>query len=542
MLSALELENFRSFGTRTRIPMAPITLVLGENSAGKSSILHALTVLKQSLDSRSGDAPLLPRATDGIADFGTFTDLLYDHDSRRTLHIGLEAIGPFDNFGPTRPLIRQLRLDRILVDLAFAKEAHDSETRFSSFGLYAGHERELLARFETSPSSDPQEHSFPFHLEPSLFSRLVAPYRFRRSPSVFSSPARCTAVTEWKQLWEVIHRSWSERRSEIAELLDHPPDWSRLHQFRSQDESPLSSLEDTRAFYSADFTPDQLRQRLTQWCSATQVWCTGFIPHSSGLSALHLLPELSPADALIQMGRLPLLDLGWFTDTASTALEDTILRLFPLGPWRRPPERHYIFSGTSPRDVGYSGAQFPVLLYRTPKLLDRANEWMNRLQVGHELTITPLGHDDSGLFELRLVDKRRARDVDVALTDVGFGVSQILPFVVQCLVASGRLISIEQPEVHVHPRLQAELGELIASCISEPYNHQFLVETHSEHLVLRFQKLVRNKLIRPQDVSVVFVSRTKHGSAVKHLQLDDDGDFMDEWPGGFFPERLRELR
>ena len=69
-----------------------------------------------------------------------------------------------------------------------------------------------------------------------------------------------------------------------------------------------------------------------------------------------------------------------------------------------------------------------------------------------------------------------------------------------------------------------------------------LIETHSEHLVLRIQKLVREDKLRPEDVAVLFVSRGAEGSTIKRLALDEDGDFVDEWPGGFFPERLRELR
>ena len=148
----------------------------------------------------------------------------------------------------------------------------------------------------------------------------------------------------------------------------------------------------------------------------------------------------------------------------------------------------------------------------------------------------------SDLFSLRLVDKRRGTPVNVALTDVGFGLSQILPFVVQCLASQNRIISIEQPEVHIHPRLQAELGDLIAAAIRRPYGHQFLIETHSEHLVLRMQKLVRNKVLSPNEISIIYVMRGENGSRIKRLRLNDDGRLVDDWPGGFFPERLKELR
>src|SRR5262249_16070077 len=136
----------------------------------------------------------------------------------------------------------------------------------------------------------------------------------------------------------------------------------------------------------------------------------------------------------------------------------------------------------------------------------------------------------------------RSKEIDVALSDVGFGISQILPFLVQSLASNRQIISIEQPEVHIHPKLQADLGDLLAETIAEPYSHQFLIETHSEHLILRLQKLVRAGTLKPDDVSVIFVSRGAEGSRAHRLRLDEQGRLMDEWPGGFFAERLRELR
>ena len=147
---------------------------------------------------------------------------------------------------------------------------------------------------------------------------------------------------------------------------------------------------------------------------------------------------------------------------------------------------------------------------------------------------------------MRLIDTRRKErvneeHVNVALPDVGFGISQLLPFIVQSLVPTNQIISIEQPEVHVHPKLQADLGDLLAETIKESSRKRFIIETHSEHLILRLQRLIRNKLLEPEDVSVIYVSRRPEGAKAERLHLDEDGDFIDDWPNGFFPERLREL-
>jgi predicted ATPase len=145
------------------------------------------------------------------------------------------------------------------------------------------------------------------------------------------------------------------------------------------------------------------------------------------------------------------------------------------------------------------------------------------------------------LFELRLVDTQRSGSEDVSLTDVGFGLSQLLPFIVQSLAKTDQIITIEQPEVHIHPKLQADLGDLVLESNRSQNNNQFLIETHSEHLILRFQRLIRGKRLKPNEISVLYVARGEQGSTVAQIRFGDDGSFIDTWPGGFFPERIREL-
>ena len=227
---------------------------------------------------------------------------------------------------------------------------------------------------------------------------------------------------------------------------------------------------------------------------------------------------------------------------ASNNFTEVLNSLFPMGPFREPPKRVYTFSGTRPDNVGYDGNLMPDFLRANKGAVKEANKWLKRLEVGYELKVEDIGGRESDLFSLRMVDTTRSKkDISHSLSDVGFGLSQSLPFLVQALTDENRIISIEQPEVHIHPRLQADLGDLVAATIEKPYGHQFLIETHSEHLVLRMQKLIRDGKLRPEQVSVIYVSRGPKGSTAERLMLDKNGDFIDDWPKGFFTERLREL-
>lgn len=153
-------------------------------------------------------------------------------------------------------------------------------------------------------------------------------------------------------------------------------------------------------------------------------------------------------------------------------------------------------------------------------------------------------------IELLLRDERNK--TNVFPSDVGVGIAQVIPVVVGALASDEecRLFAVEQPELHVHPAVQVALGDVFINGMQDS-NRTMLIETHSEHLMLRLLKRVRessessdessNKL-KPDDLSVVCVwldqnNEVKFGSQ----DITSDGDFDFDWPEGFFPERLEEL-
>jgi predicted ATPase len=144
--------------------------------------------------------------------------------------------------------------------------------------------------------------------------------------------------------------------------------------------------------------------------------------------------------------------------------------------------------------------------------------------------------------------------IQLSHCDLGFGLTQALPVLVNAAALSNRIIAVEQPELHLHPAQQSELGDVfIESALGERKN-TFLLETHSEHLILRVMRRMRETAngtlkkglpgVRPQDVAVVFVEARKQGektgSFVRVLELDEEGQLLDPWPGGFFEEGFRE--
>ena len=546
MLKALELENFKAFGKRTRIEFAPITLIFGENSAGKSSILQALNLLKQTRESRENGALLLPRAENGLVDLGSFQELLFDHDLERDLSIRLD-------FKPDAIMNRRISDpgDELYdadayqgMEIQFTRRSEKEEIHLKSLSLFRSDAKGKAATFEpTTITKD----------ELRTIVRDSVRFMRERRPAKLSElrVAKCAWLTENQDLWNHnfnIARDKSEKIVKgLRELKREIASSSRQrHLFEEQGDEigkRLDEIDNAIIFYESDFTLSSFVDRMRPWELESVIALDGFAPlpvrpRSQGLPELEMLRGVASRILVRSIA----VDVSWMAIDAGRTLDYVLESLYPMGPYRRPPERWYIFTGTSPQDVGYRGDLLPDLLFRRPELVDETNDWLDRLQIGYHIKVQPVGLRSRDLFEVRLIDTRRSKMLDVALSDVGFGISQILPFVVQSLAGEGQIITIEQPEVHIHPRLQADLGDLIAAAISRPRNHRFIIETHSEHLVLRMQRLVREQKIRPEDVSIIYVSRSKQGSSAERLRLDDDGDFVDEWPGGFFPERLNELR
>lgn len=518
MLHAIELENFKAFGKRARIPFAPITLIFGENSAGKSTVLQALNLLKQTLENPEAGALSFQQPDNDIVDLGSFPELLFDHDLKRTLSIRVEIVidaldvdYQWQSDMPVRP---PMHISKELgIELGFRRPSLEEEVLLDQIGIYDGKSSKCIAKFEPLYQSENISMKFPD------YSHSLSPI----------TVARCIWLTQEPEYWEPRFKYDKERTDVILQLLKY-----RVQNLLKDDserdphflDDSLDALNDFIEFLSSDFDLETYISKMHKEEMNCDIGLLGFFP-------------ILPLGEITLDGGTSALNISGLI--MGEALKHTLQKLFPMGPLRKPPKRLYTFRGTNPQHVGYQGDLLPDFLLRHPERVEETNKWLKQLDIGYKLEIKSTGAFSGDLFEVRLMDTRRKEPVSVAFADVGYGISQLLPFIVQSLISDKRIISIEQPEVHVHPRLQADLGDLLVAAIKKDHPNQFIIETHSEHLILRLQRLVRKREIKPEEVSVIYVSRRPEGAKAERLHLDEDGDFIDEWPNGFFTERLREL-
>lgn len=157
--------------------------------------------------------------------------------------------------------------------------------------------------------------------------------------------------------------------------------------------------------------------------------------------------------------------------------------------------------------------------------------------------------DVERFFDLYLIDTRS--DTIVSHRDVGVGISQIIPILATAMSLKGKTVAIEEPESHLHPKAQAELADVfIESALSGENSNTFIIETHSETLLLRVLRRIResssrNSSTRPKvtenDVSFIYIDPTKTGSKITKVRIDKYGRILDNLPDGFFEEGFEEL-
>ena len=224
--------------------------------------------------------------------------------------------------------------------------------------------------------------------------------------------------------------------------------------------------------------------------------------------------------------------------------------LHASAPIRAVPKRTYDPSRPTPDPQGdYVPTYLASMQFRDEErwteLRERVEQYGRKSGLFDELTIKQFGSYEGSPFQLevRQFGKRR-KGAKRNLIDVGYGVSQALPMLVELFRPDGAsMLLLQQPEVHLHPRAQAELGSLFCATVSS--GHQLIVETHSDYILDRILLDIRDKRtdLKPDDVSILYFERDDLDVSIHSLRIDDEGEVIDE-PDGyrrFFRDELKRV-
>ena len=230
--------------------------------------------------------------------------------------------------------------------------------------------------------------------------------------------------------------------------------------------------------------------------------------------------------------------------------------IYYLGPLRTKADRLYTWSGIMPESVGFAGENTVAAILaardrrislgyrkRTKPLEEIISSKLKEMGLIEDFKINPISEQRQE-YEVKVLTKGSTGWVD--LPDVGFGISQVLPVLVQCFYAPpGSIIIIEQPEIHLHPSAQSTLADVVIDVINskengDDRNIQLVIETHSEHFLRRLQRRIAEGDIDEEKVSAYFANINKIPAMLEPLQIDQFGNIRN-WPEHFFGDEMGDI-
>jgi hypothetical protein len=583
VITELGIGNFKAFGETQRVPVKPLTLIFGANSSGKSSVIHGLLLAHHGMETGDYDAHQTKLAGE-MVDLGGFRNYVHKHDFSRPVRLCLET---------------DIDCEALLEKLDGEMEEMLPFVKLPHFGL--------LSRFGlalTLAGPEPRLAGVEVLLNQSpvlTFSPHVSG-KFQAHTTI-GSESYFSLLGRWLMEFRRIRDLSSEERGDqgAKEVVDEvrqklasgqAPNEGELAQFNEVFEKVIA--EDEFSFEKLVLR-DPGQEDLRRWPSGR-----GQIAEGAFGGLLGFFKEIESWSRPDSLGNALARELGkeaasqckparppWWAEAqavrhnlsnliefCTARIADALSRISYLGPLRCVPARYASLEGAVDARALASGGAAWDEIRRNPRVLEAVNRWLGteRLRTPYILKSLPFLDADRLRIALRgyeasaesLVEKlAESPDSSVLVfedahagtavshRDIGFGVSQVLPVLVNAAAMRERLIAIEQPELHLHPAQQAELGDVFIESALGDRKNRFLLETHSEHLILRVLRRVRETtegklpagatLVRPEDVSVVFVEPAAKGAVVRQLPVTPDGDFGAPWPGGFFAERLADL-
>jgi predicted ATPase len=445
MIHEIQIKNFKAWGDTKSMRLAPLTVLFGANSAGKSSINQFLLALKQTVDSPDRNRVFHFGDKNSLVDLGTFYDIVNDHKENKSI------VG---RIGWQLPAL--LKIEDSIHKNSYRKNA-------------------ILFETEMGLESD----------------RLIT----KRFAYILTNSTR------------------DEKPITIV--------------YQKKDSGKNGKYELAGEGY------DFLRNRGRGWGLPAPVKCYGF-------------PD--EVAAYYQNG-------GFLADLM-LEFEKLFRSTYYLGPLRLRPARSYIWSGEVPEHVGYEGERaIEAILAAKDRQISRGYKrktqpfeqviarWLQEMGLVHRFEVKPIARHRK---EYEVLVKVGTTSSFVNVTDVGFGVSQILPVIVECFYAPcDSTLIFEQPEIHLHPQVQAGLADLFIESIharerGKERNIQLIVESHSEHFLKRLQRRIAENEITPEEVAVYFCKPSSTGAQLEELEVNLFGDITN-WPDNFFGDEMAEI-
>lgn len=444
MLKQLRIQNFKSWKDTGTISLAPISLIFGANSSGKSSIGQFLMMLKQTAESQDRKAIFYPGGKNSAVQLGSFREMVYQRDLENEI---------------------------------------DFEYEWETF-------------------------------EKLKFRDTVSQTNFVADTIDFTAKVKGDKDSDILKIEELNYHIKAGDKSVLKVGMN-----------------PSAKKQGQYEVYSAQYS--LIRNPGRVWYPSPPVRFYGF------------------PDEVVNYYKN-----SEFVQYLNLAQEKLFKSIFYLGPLRIKTERLYTWGGITPESVGYSGELTiaALLASKNRKISFGYKKFTKPFEQIIAASLKSMGLIDNFRVK-KIAENRQEYEVNVQtkgskdwvdLPDVGFGISQVLPVLVQCFYAPpGSIIIMEQPEIHLHPSAQSALADVMIDVINSRENGtdrniQLIIETHSEHFLRRLQRRIAENEIPQEKVSAYFANIDKIPPTLDPLKIDIFGNIQN-WPENFFGDEMGDI-
>ena len=506
-MEKIRIENLRSLKDTGQVELKPINVLVGGNSSGKSTFLRFFPLVKQSLGRKINGPILWAGEDDDYVDFGSFDEALNHNSGDGKIKFSFELEVPYVRifgddclgFCSKRMKIKFYLERRVNTELDYVSEI-EFKLNKKSASIIFGEMKNVKALYVNGR-----------RYEIAGIERKKDWYEYNRD--IFDIPTDEIMKFINKKISNLLFDDNDRKIDYCHEKISVDTIWRYYSE--KLDSNDISILEKYKN-----------REIIEEICSRRIDNFTEF------------------EDMVILQEMLSIYHMG-----ASTYLNDYFRNVFYIAPVRATAERYYRLRNSSVDEVDCRGKNLPVFLNSlSESSFNNFRDWTNdSLGFCVEKSLS------KGHISLKVRRKNSAKAVNIS--DAGFGYSQILPIATQLwfiqnefrVISNGLgetpiTIVIEQPELHLHPALQAKLVDVIVSIMKNSKNNiRFIIETHSETIINRLGNLIYKEKLNKDQVNVMIFNKDfgDDDTTIQFGNFDEEG-YLENWPAGFFePEEVQ---
>ncbi|MCK5719194.1 MAG: AAA family ATPase [Thiomargarita sp.] len=514
-MDSIRIKNLRCLTDTGDIAIKPLTILVGANSTGKSTFLRVFPLLRQSVETKTSSPILWFAGNDSYVDFGSIKQAIRTSEESVCFRYKFEPVNgipllifkknPLSGYciDDIIPLVIDGKLN-VEIEL-IPDKANESQTKVSKLTINFNENNAVLI-FDTNGKVigfDINEHSFLNQLGKLAIKQVN----------------RTAFIPIISDNTKNFQRNYIENLIKLLAYLYHP-------------KTSLYVIQDI-LLEAINTKPKDFINKLKSIKNTPKVWQKNISKLTDSNEDTKLIRDISFACIIPSLLRFADEDISRFAKNVQY-----------ISPSRSVADRFHRTRDISVAEIDHNGENLPMYLYSlSSEQKQELNGWLKKY-FNIELFIKNEGNH----LEIMVTEQGKSSANNIA--DIGFGYSEILPVIVMLWswvnkpVECPSIIAIEQPELHLHPQLQAKLADVLVQItkvrkefFAKSRNIPLMIETHGEAIIDRIGQLIEDGEIDRDDIQVLLFEPDNDGIKVRVSQYDENGCLIN-WPYGFFTPNL----